>query len=117
VDVAVAAIPPGLWTSYGALAELAGTGAQAVGNYLPDIAGESNAYRVLTSDGRPSESFRWWNGDDGRDVRDVLVAEGVRFDNAGRAAEADWLSPAALSALIDAPEQEVDEDADFASAI
>ena len=80
------------------------------------MADESNAYRVLTSTGEPSESFRWSDADDVRDVRDVLIAEGVSFDDAGRAVEADWLSPAALSALIDAPEQEGDEDAAFASA-
>lgn len=117
VDAAVAAIPPGRWTTYGALAELAGTGAQAVGNYIPAIAGESNAYRVLTSNGEPSESFQWWDEGDDRDVRDVLTAEGVNFDEAGRAVEADWLSPAALTALIDAPEQDADEDAAFASAV
>lgn len=116
VDAAIAAIPAGRWTSYGALAELAGTGAQAIGNHVPTILGESNAYRVLTSEGEPSESFRWWDEGDHRDVRDVLAAEGVSFDEAGRAVEADWLSPAALTALIDAPEQEADEDAAFASA-
>jgi alkylated DNA nucleotide flippase Atl1 len=116
VDAAIAAIPPGSWTSYGALAELAGRGAQVVGNYIHAIAGESNAYRVLTSNGAPSESFRWWDEGDDRDVRDVLTAEGVDFDESGRATEADWLSSAALTALIDAPEQDADEDAAFASA-
>jgi len=116
VDAAIEAIAPGRWTSYGALAELAGTGAQAVGNYITSIDDESNAYRVLTSDGEPSPSFRWWEEGDERAVREVLVAEGVTFDEAGRAAEGQWLSPEALSALIDATGEEADEDVAFATA-
>ena len=114
VDAAIAAIPPGRWTSYGALAELAGTGAQAVGNYITSLAGESNAYRVLTSDGTPSENFRWWDMGDTRNVRDVLIAEGVDFDAVGRASDDAWLSPAALSALVAGPEHEQDADEDVA---
>ncbi len=114
VDAAIAAIPPGRWTSYGALAELAGTGAQAVGNYITGITGESNAYRVLTAEGTPSENFRWSDRNDTRNVREILIAEGVDFDASGRASEKQWLAPPALSALIDGPEQEQDADEDVA---
>jgi alkylated DNA nucleotide flippase Atl1 len=117
VDAAIAAIPAGRWTSYGALAELAGTGAQAVGDYVAGIRAESNVYRVLTSEGEPSDSFRWWDDGDDRDVRDVLVAEGVPFDEAGQASDAAWLSPEGLMTLIDAPDQEADEDVALATPV
>ena len=57
VDAAIAAIPAGRWTNYGALAELAGTSAQAVGNYVANHTEEANAYRVLSAYGAVSEEL------------------------------------------------------------
>src|SRR5699024_9224177 len=44
-----------------------------------------NAYRVLTADGSVSSGFGWLDPGDERDVHDVLEAEGIRFDDKGRA--------------------------------
>ena len=59
MHAALAAIPDGRWTTYGDLAALAGTAAQAVGNHIVANPSLPKAYRVLTFDGRVSEGFRW----------------------------------------------------------
>jgi alkylated DNA nucleotide flippase Atl1 len=86
LHAALAALPPGSWTTYGDLAELIGSHQVPVGQHLANTAVLLNAHRVLTSDGRVAEAFRWSDPDDERDVRAVLEAEGVRFD-AGRRAD------------------------------
>jgi alkylated DNA nucleotide flippase Atl1 len=45
VIAAIEAIPPGRWTSYGELAELAGASAQAVGGVVGNLRDASNANR------------------------------------------------------------------------
>jgi alkylated DNA nucleotide flippase Atl1 len=100
VIAAIEAIPPGRWTSYGDLAELAGTSAQAVGGFAGNLEGESNAYRVLTSDGAISPGFHWADAEDRRDVRAVLEAEGIVFDD-GRASTTRRLGIEELAALAE----------------
>jgi alkylated DNA nucleotide flippase Atl1 len=112
VDEAIAALPAGRWTSYGDLAELAGTSAVAVGDYVLRLPSGTNAYRVLSVDGAVSPSFRWADSDDERDVVEVLQAEGVRFEG-DRAVAEQRLTTEELAALIEAPEDRVDEDAPF----
>jgi alkylated DNA nucleotide flippase Atl1 len=109
VAAAIEAIPPGRWTTYGELAELAGTSAQAVGGYVANVHGDTNAYRVLSSDGAISAGFRWNDPHDARDVRAVLEAEGVVFD-ADRASLDQRLGAEELAALIETPEDQVGED-------
>ena len=116
VDAAIAAIPSGRWTNYGALAELAGTSAQAVGNYIGNYIEDANAYRVLSIDGSVSEAFHWADANDDRDVRDVLQAEGVEFDSDGYASGDHGLSAEELAALIEVPDDAVDEDAALTTA-
>ncbi|MER5848708.1 DUF262 domain-containing protein [Streptomyces sp. NPDC002012] len=82
---ALAALPHGTWTSYGDLAAFLGSGAQAVGNHLADTQGVANAYRVLTSEGKVSDGFRWSSPDEGGDVRARLTADGIRFTVNGAA--------------------------------
>lgn len=79
----LAAIPAGHWTSYGEVAIAAGSApvpvGAALGRYpLP------NAWRVLKSNGTIGPDFRW---SDGRtdDPRELLEAEGLEFDENGRA--------------------------------
>ncbi|MER7967465.1 DUF262 domain-containing protein [Streptomyces sp. NPDC096080] len=81
----LAALPHGTWTSYGDLAAFLGSGAQAVGNHLAGTPGVANAYRVLTSDGKVSDGFRWTSPADGGDVRARLTADGIRFTTNGAA--------------------------------
>jgi alkylated DNA nucleotide flippase Atl1 len=111
VEAAIAAIPSGRWTNYGALAEIAGTSAQAVGNYIGNHGEQPNAYRVLSAYGSVSEGFHWADAADERDVRQVLAAEGVEFNPDGYASDEQWLSPEELVALIEMPDDAVDEDA------
>jgi alkylated DNA nucleotide flippase Atl1 len=101
VDAAIEAIAAGKWTTYGDVAEVGGTAAQAVGNYVATLPGGTNAYRVLSSDGTVSESFRWSDPDDKRDVIDVLRGEGVEFED-GRAIEAQRIACDELSGLLEA---------------
>lgn len=116
VDAAIAAIPSGRWTNYGALAELAGTSALAVGDYIANHIAEANAYRVLSSDGSVSESFHWADANDDRDVRQVLEAESVEFNSDGCASGEQWLPPEELGAMIEVHEDAVDEDTALTAA-
>lgn len=100
MHAALAAIPDGRWTTYGDLAALAGTAAQAVGNHIVANASLPKAYRVLTFDGRVSEGFRWDDAGDTRDPIEVLRAEGVEFDEAGRALPEGRLTSDDLQALL-----------------
>ncbi len=79
IDSAVAAIPVGRWTTYGDLALLGGTAAQAVGNRVASNAAPASAYRVLDSQGRLRPSFHWPDPSDTRDALDLLRSEGVVF--------------------------------------
>lgn len=81
----VNAIPRGKWVSYGDLAKAIKSAPQPVGNYLAANQVEK-AYRVLRTDGGISEGFSWLDDRDTRSPRDLLEQEGIRFDDAGRAA-------------------------------
>jgi alkylated DNA nucleotide flippase Atl1 len=94
----LAALPYGTWTTYGNAASFIGSGAQAVGAHLANTDGVVNAHRVLNSEGRVSEGFRWGAIDHG-DVRDLLASEGIRFTAAGMADRAQQLSAQDLADL------------------
>ncbi|MFV0132475.1 MGMT family protein [Streptomyces sp. HMX87] len=98
----LAALPHGTWTSYGDLAAFLGSGAQAVGNHLANTPGVVNAYRVLTSEGKVSDGFRWATPQDAGsdDVRARLAADGVRFTITGAADPAQQLTAEDLAALL-----------------
>jgi alkylated DNA nucleotide flippase Atl1 len=70
-------LPGGRWTSYLELSDAIGSAPQAVGNHVATCTQCTNAYRVLTHEGRISPSFRWGNPSDTRDPVDVLRTEGV----------------------------------------
>jgi alkylated DNA nucleotide flippase Atl1 len=96
---AVEAIPSGRWTSYGDVAKLVGTAAQAVGNWAMSPKGPPHAYRVLNASGEISPGFRWDDPDDDRDPRAVLEAEGIEFGSDGRASQAQRLTAEELAPL------------------
>jgi alkylated DNA nucleotide flippase Atl1 len=100
MHAAIAVIPDGRWTAYADLAALAGTAAQAVGNHIAANPSLMKAYRVLTADGRISEGFRWPDRADLRDPKAVLIAEGVQFDESGRAVPEGRLTADDLQALL-----------------
>jgi alkylated DNA nucleotide flippase Atl1 len=109
VEEAIAAIPVGQWTTYGDLAEVGGTAAQAVGNFVTGLAAGTNAYRVLSADGSVSPSFRWADASDDRDVEEVLAAEGVEFED-GRASEAQQISAEELASIVEGPGSDSSKD-------
>ncbi|MFJ3913083.1 GmrSD restriction endonuclease domain-containing protein [Streptomyces vinaceus] len=94
------AVPAGTWTSYGELAALIGTSAIAVGNHMGARTGLHCAYRVLTADGRIADGFRWTDDRHSGDPKAVLEAEGVPFDENGRASKAHRLSSTDLAVLV-----------------
>jgi alkylated DNA nucleotide flippase Atl1 len=100
VEAAIAAIPVGRWTSYGDLAEMGGTAAQAVGNFVADRGTGSNFHRVLSADSSVSPAFHWHDPGDDRNVQEVLTAEGVDFEDA-RASHAQRITSNELASLID----------------
>ncbi|MBR7824696.1 DUF262 domain-containing protein [Actinospica sp. MGRD01-02] len=97
---ALAALPPGAWTTYGDLAALIGSAAQPVGNHLAQATDVTNAWRVLNSAGKVAENFRW-TGENRGPVLDVLRAEGVRIDSKTKRADpAQRISADELAALL-----------------
>lgn len=91
------AIPAGRWTSYGEVAIVVGTYPQPLAAVLVRYE-LPNAWRVLQGAGTVSPGFRWHDPTRKDDPRDVLAAEGVRFDQAGRAVPEDFLSAQDLAA-------------------
>jgi alkylated DNA nucleotide flippase Atl1 len=97
---ALVAMPSGTWTTYGDVAELIGSHPVAVGAYLGGNSTVIGAYRVLTSEGKISPSFRWADGDDRQPPQELLTSEGVRFDTWGRAHRSQRLTAAELATLL-----------------
>jgi uncharacterized protein with ParB-like and HNH nuclease domain/alkylated DNA nucleotide flippase Atl1 len=100
LHAALAAMPAGTWTSYSDCAELVASHQVPVGQHMANTPGVLNAHRVLTSSGRVSEGVRWVDPDDARDIREVLRAEGIRFDETGRADPDQRLRAEDLAQLI-----------------
>lgn len=100
LHAALAALPLGTWTTYGDLAEMISSHQVPVGQHLANTPGLLNAHRVLTSEGRVAEGFRWSDPADDRDVRAVLESEGVRFGGDERADLAQRLRSDDLADLI-----------------
>lgn len=96
---ACAAIPPGRWTTYGALAALIGSHPVPVGSYIANNH-VPNAHRVLKIDGTPSEGFRWYENGREDDLLTVLTAEGINFDSQRHASAQQCLSTEGLSAVL-----------------
>lgn len=101
VDETVDAIPAGSWTSYGDLAELAGTAAQPAANHIAHDPSVKLAYRVLSSDGSISFNFKWHDPSDQRDPMELLIGEGIEFDKNDRASQDQRLGPAELETLLE----------------
>lgn len=97
---ALLAMPSGTWTTYGDIAALIGTHAIAIGKHVAARPGLHGVYRVLTADGRIAAGFRWPDGQNPGDPRELLEAEGVPFDAAGRASRSHRLTTADLGALL-----------------
>lgn len=98
VDQAIDSVPPGSWTTYGALAAVAGSHPVPVGQYIASR-NRGAAWRVLKGDGSVAAGFQW-GGDSpfaGMNAREVLESEGVTFSDGGRADPAARISAAELA--------------------
>jgi uncharacterized protein with ParB-like and HNH nuclease domain/alkylated DNA nucleotide flippase Atl1 len=100
LHTALAALPFGAWTTYSDVAELIGSHQVPVGQHLATTRGLLNAHRVLNTDGRVAEGFRWSDPADNRNVHEVLQSEGVRFGPDSRADPSQRLRADELAGLI-----------------
>ncbi len=105
---ALAETPAGSWTTYGDLAALIGTHPVAVGQRLASHPAP-NAHRVLQSEGTVSPGFRWLEPEREDDPRDLLTAEGVQFDEHGRANPSQRLRAEDLAVLAGLDPSELPE--------
>lgn len=91
VNRALRELPAGSWTTYGDLAALIGSHPVPVGMRLatkPVV----NAHRVLQADGHVSPGFKWLDPTRTDKPQDLLIAEGVAFDEQGRADQSQRVS-------------------------
>ncbi len=95
---ALAELPAGSWTTYGDIAALIGSHPVAVGARLATQPAP-NAHRVLQSEGTISPNFRWLEPDRTDNPRQLLEAEGVHFDDHGRAKAAQRVATEDLAVL------------------
>lgn len=103
IDRAVSLIPSDRWTSYGDLAQLGRTSAQAVGAHLA-ASRIPQAHHVLDGSGRVRPGFRWHDALDVRDPVEVLAQEGIRFEASGAASKSQRLRVADLTLMLDGAE-------------
>lgn len=75
----------GAWTTYGDLAEQVGSSPIAIGRHVASCPQCRAPWRVIGADRKPRAGFRWDDPQRTDTVLEVLTAEGVRFDEAGRA--------------------------------
>lgn len=105
---ALAELPAGSWTTYGDLAALIGSHPVPVGARLASHP-VPNAHRVLQAEGTISPGFRWPDPDRKDDPRELLIAEGVKFDEHGRADQAQRISTVELAQLAGLTPEELPE--------
>ena len=98
MDRALSELPAGSWTTYGDLAALIGSHPVPVSMRLATKM-LPNAHRVLLVDGAVAPGFKWLDPQRHDDPRDLLRAEGVEFDDQGRASISQRLSVEDLAVL------------------
>ncbi|MFV2101646.1 GmrSD restriction endonuclease domain-containing protein [Micromonospora sp. LOL_024] len=105
MEKALSALPAGAWTTYGDLAALIGTAPQPVGNRLRSVP-VPNAHRVMQVEGTTAGGFRWPDGRTDDPVA-VLQAEGIVFDQHGRADQNQRIDLDELAQLVGLAPDEV----------
>lgn len=93
------AMPAGTWTTYGDLAQVVQTCAQALGRHLTTCDTCPGVHRVLGASGRVAPGFQWSDPDRTDRPQEVLASEGVVFHN-GVATPEQHLGPERLAALV-----------------
>ena len=99
LDVAtvLAEIPSGRWTTHGEVAVVVGSHPVPVGQAIANHT-MPNPWRVLNAGGTLSAQFRWTDQHRTDDPRDLLRAEGVDVDVAGRADPEQFMDAVELAA-------------------
>ncbi|MCB0998726.1 MAG: DUF262 domain-containing protein, partial [Acidimicrobiales bacterium] len=97
--VLLALIPPGTWTTYGDIAAILGSHPVAVGALMATN-GVPNPWRVLNSQGRIADGFRWEDPSDNTDPLDLLRDEGAKVSEDGTVHPSQRLSLADLADLL-----------------
>lgn len=105
---ACAALPNGVWTTYGDLAELIGSHPVPVGVHLATQP-IPNAWRVLMADGTISPGFRWPDPARTDDPSQLLMSEGISFSNAGHADPHQRVTASELAGLLGMEASELPE--------
>lgn len=77
----------------------------------------TNAHRVLTSEGKASEGYRWTSPGEGGDVRARLTADGIRFTVNGAADPAQRITADDLALLLTGSGDTQADDEDTAQRI
>jgi len=115
VGDAIDSIPEGNWTTYGDLAALASTYPQPVAGFIMRST-KVGAWRVLQAGGTVSPGFTWGSRTEfaTKTAREVLEAEGVRFDSDGRADPEQRLSAFHLAQMLGI-ELDLDRESDLPS--
>lgn len=108
MDKALSELPAGAWTTYGDIAALIGSHPVPVGTRLASSP-VPNAHRVLQVDGAVSPGFRWLDPARTDDPHDLLRAEGVEFDQYGRANPAQRVSIEELAQLAGLSPEDLQE--------
>ncbi|MGW1058254.1 GmrSD restriction endonuclease domain-containing protein [Micromonospora rubida] len=108
MNKALAELPAGSWTTYGDVAALIGSHPVPVGARLANHP-TPNAHRVLQVEGTVSPNFRWSDPNRIDDPREVLRAEGVEFDNLGRADHSQRISIEELAQLAGVTPEDLPE--------
>ena len=78
------AIPEGRWMTVRRPRRVVGTAAQPLGQHITRCHSCPNAHRVLGSDGRPREGFRFSDEAETRDQQQMLIDEKVGFSETER---------------------------------
>lgn len=110
VAAVVPEIPAGRWSSYGEVALIVGTHPQPLAAVLASSP-IPNAWRVLQVGGTISPGFRWHEPGRSEDPRDVLEAEGVVFDESGKATPEQFIGALELATIAgyEVNEQELNQ--------
>lgn len=104
---ALAELPAGGWTSYSALAQLIGSHQVPVGQRIANHP-VPNGHRVLQAGGTVSPGFHWLEASGRTETqREALEAEGLTFDDAGRADPAQFFDAEELATLAGVDPEEV----------
>ncbi|GAA2035947.1 DUF262 domain-containing protein [Agromyces tropicus] len=98
VAAVVPEIPAGRWTSYGEVALVVGTHPQPLAAVI-SAHPIPNAWRVLQTGGTISPGFRWLEPGRTDDPRDILRAEGLTFDENGKASPERFIDALELAAI------------------